>query len=65
MTHEQVATLTEGAQVWVPRYQASGIRGNVGMATANFIRIDWIDSNRSYDVLRRTSPLWFVVERLP
>lgn len=62
MRHEQVATLTEGDRVWMPRYQASGIRGRVTQVTDNFVRIDWVDSNHSYDVLRRTSPLWSVVE---
>lgn len=62
MTYEKVLALAEGDQVCMPRYQASGIRGRVTHHSINFIRIDWVDSNHSYDVLRRTSPLWSVVE---
>jgi len=65
MTHEQTYGLSEGDKVWMPRYQASGIVGRVASVTANFVRIDWIDSNQSYDVLRRTSPLWSVLEPRP
>lgn len=61
MTYDDVATLREGERVHMPRYQASGIKGHVTQVTDNFIRIDWVDSQHSYDVLRRTSPLWSVI----
>jgi hypothetical protein len=62
MTHDDVALLCEEAPVKMPRYQMSGIRGRVTQVTDNFIRIDWADSRHSYDILRRTSPLWSVIE---
>lgn len=63
MTHEDVAWLGVGSVVRMPRYQASGIRGTVTQVTDNFVRVDWKDSAGSYDVLRRTSPLWSAIER--
>lgn len=65
MTHDGVALLQEGDTVRMPRYQMSGIRGRVTQVTENFIRVDWVDSRRSYDILRRTSPLWHVIEQEP
>ena len=65
MRHEDVKRLAESDPVIsMPSYQASGIRGAVTQVTENFVRIDWRDSAKSYDILRRTSPLWKHIERL-
>jgi hypothetical protein len=68
MTHDEVATLREGDVVTAPRAYsrettALRVRGRVCQLTENFIRVDWVDSRHSYDILRRTSPLWSVVEK--
>lgn len=59
MTYEDVLKLAEGDTVSL--YHK---RGRVTQALGNFVRIDWVHGREKtcYDILRRTSPLWSVIE---
>lgn len=68
MTPDQVAELKEGDTVHMLGENTktsvrAGRRGKVMQSTDNFIRVDWVSPFKStYDILRRTSPLWAVIE---
>lgn len=66
MTYDEIAQLREGDLVNTPRDGNPArvrVRGRVTQLTEHFVRVDWVDARKSYDILRRTSPLWSVVEK--
>lgn len=63
MTPDEVAQLKDNDEVRASLDQRI-VRGRIN-TMPNFIRVDWLDNFRSYDILRRTSPLWKTIEREP
>lgn len=72
MTPDQVAELQEADLVRFMRSTKRPapfndtvvlpVRGRVTQLTDNFIRVDWVTPFKAYDILRRSSPLWAVIE---
>lgn len=67
MTPDQVAQLQEGDEVTMkPPNDYRIRRGKVTQALTDWVRVDWVvPFKNTYDILRRTSPLWAVIEPEP
>lgn len=68
MTPDQVAQLQEGDKVTYTHHSRPrhAVRGKVNQLMDNFIRVDWVvPFKNTYDILRRTSPLWAMIEPEP
>lgn len=68
MTPDQVAALKEGDTVRMvdPLHPLRGPRGKVNQTLTDWVRVDWVmPFKNTYDILRRTSPLWATIELEP
>lgn len=57
MTPKQVAELETGDKLSFCLLDARHQRAEVGIVTANYIRVDWHVGH--YDVLHKQSPIWW------